>query len=86
MAFEHDSRPLPPHGEDKERRESQTESALSDVGDQEKADHKPDAQEHHDTGPIKGDFSDGRVNWTTKQILATIGLCGLYVGMFSSRR
>ncbi|KIV93428.1 hypothetical protein PV10_04641 [Exophiala mesophila] len=80
MAFEHDSHPLPPHEEDKERRESQTKSALSYVGDQEKVDDKPDAHDDHDTGPIKGDFSDGRVNWTTKQILATIGLCGLYVG------
>ena len=29
----------------------------------------------------KGDDSDGKVNWTTKQILATLFLCGLYVGM-----
>lgn len=28
----------------------------------------------------KGDDSDGRVTWTTKQILATIFLSALYVG------
>ncbi|OCT44607.1 putative major facilitator superfamily transporter [Cladophialophora carrionii] len=32
------------------------------------------------TGVAKGDDSDGRVNWTWKQILATISLCGVYVG------
>lgn len=31
-------------------------------------------------GAIKGDNSDGRVNWTLKQIIATISLSGLYVG------
>ena len=31
------------------------------------------------------DNSDGRVNWTWKQIIATISLCGVYVGEFSSR-
>jgi hypothetical protein len=31
-------------------------------------------------GAIKGDDSDGRVNWTTKQVLATLFLSGLYVG------
>jgi hypothetical protein len=30
----------------------------------------------------KGDDSDGKVNWTLKQILATLFLCGLYVGKF----
>ena len=29
---------------------------------------------------IKGDDSDGRVNWTLKQVLATTFLAGLYVG------
>lgn len=28
----------------------------------------------------KGDESDGHVNWTWKQIIATISLCGVYVG------
>ncbi|OQN95523.1 hypothetical protein B0A48_18506 [Cryoendolithus antarcticus] len=32
------------------------------------------------TGAFKGDDSDGRVNWTTKQVLATISLSALYVG------
>ena len=32
------------------------------------------------TGALKGDDSDGRVNWTTKQVLATISLSALYVG------
>ncbi|KIW63894.1 hypothetical protein PV04_08862 [Phialophora macrospora] len=32
------------------------------------------------TGVAKGDDSDGHVNWTWKQILATISLCGVYVG------
>jgi len=36
-------------------------------------------------GAIKGDDSDGRVNWTTKQVLATIFLSGLYVGQFGRR-
>lgn len=31
-------------------------------------------------GAVKGDNSDGRVNWTFKQICATIALSGLYVG------
>ena len=35
------------------------------------------------SGAIKGDDSDGRVNWTRKQILATISLSGLYVGQFA---
>ncbi|KAK5090250.1 hypothetical protein LTR05_000421 [Lithohypha guttulata] len=29
---------------------------------------------------VKGDNSDGQINWTTKQILATISLSALYVG------
>ncbi len=29
---------------------------------------------------VKGDDSDGRVNWTWKHIVATISLCGIYVG------
>jgi hypothetical protein len=36
--------------------------------------HNPDAE--------KGDDSDGKVNWTVKQIFATVFLCGLYVGMY----
>jgi hypothetical protein len=32
---------------------------------------------------VKGDDSDGRVDWTVKQIFATICLAGLYVGSFS---
>jgi hypothetical protein len=31
-------------------------------------------------GVAKGDDSDGRVNWTWRQTLATISLCGVYVG------
>ena len=31
-------------------------------------------------GAIKGDDSDGRVNWTVRQVLATLFLSGLYVG------
>ncbi len=30
---------------------------------------------------VKGDDSDGRVEWSMRQILATISLSGLYVGM-----
>ena len=30
-------------------------------------------------GAIKGDDSDGRINWTTSQVLATLFLSGLYV-------
>lgn len=33
-------------------------------------------------GAIKGDDSDGRVNWTPKRVLATLFLSGLYVGQF----
>ena len=36
------------------------------------------------SGAVKGDDSDGRVDWTFKQILATVSLCGLYVGTFNS--
>ncbi|KIW87484.1 uncharacterized protein Z519_11807 [Cladophialophora bantiana CBS 173.52] len=32
------------------------------------------------TRVAKGDDSDGRVNWTWKQVIATISLCGVYVG------
>lgn len=31
---------------------------------------------------VKGDDSDGRVEWTIRQILATFSLSALYVGMF----
>jgi hypothetical protein len=31
-------------------------------------------------GAIKGDDSDGRINWTLKRVLATLFLSGLYVG------
>jgi hypothetical protein len=31
---------------------------------------------------VKGDDSDGKVDWTLKQILATIFLSGLYVGRY----
>ena len=30
---------------------------------------------------VMGNGSDGQVHWTFKQILATVSLCGLYVGM-----
>jgi hypothetical protein len=33
-------------------------------------------------GALKGDDSDGQINWTTKQVLATLFLSGLYVGQF----
>jgi hypothetical protein len=33
----------------------------------------------------KGDESDGKIDWTLKQILATIFLCGLYVGNYLSQ-
>ena len=35
--------------------------------------------ENHDAE--KGDDSDGKINWTWKQVVATLCLCGLYVGM-----
>lgn len=52
---------------------------------------EPSAAQHHEivdleVNPVyeaKGDNSDGHVNWTWKQILATISLCGVYVGKFS---
>ena len=34
-----------------------------------------------DSGVVKGDDSDGRIKWTTNQLLATLFLSGLYVGM-----
>jgi hypothetical protein len=34
----------------------------------------------------KGDDSDGRVDWTLKQVLATIFLSGLYVGKPTTKR
>lgn len=37
--------------------------------------------ENHDA--VKGDDSDGRVDWTWKQICATICLTALYVGKFN---
>lgn len=33
---------------------------------------------------VKNDDSDGHVNWTWKQIVATVSLCGVYVGKFLS--
>lgn len=55
------------------------------------AKHNPKAVRHDEiaedwnekAGVAKGDDSDGRVNWTWKQILATISLCGVYVGKSS---
>ncbi|KAL6243042.1 hypothetical protein RBB50_010142 [Rhinocladiella similis] len=48
------------------------------------SDSQKAAREHdsevNEEGPIKGDMSDGRVDWTFKQVAATIALCGLYVG------
>lgn len=51
----------------------------------------PGTAKHHEIADLeiekshaaKGDESDGRVDWTWKQILATISLCGVYVGMSS---
>jgi hypothetical protein len=34
-------------------------------------------------GAVKGDDSDGRVDWTPKKVVATIFLSGLYVGKVS---
>ena len=33
-----------------------------------------------DSAAVKGNDSDGHVHWTFRQILATVSLCGLYVG------
>ncbi|KEF62015.1 uncharacterized protein A1O9_03587 [Exophiala aquamarina CBS 119918] len=46
------------------------------------------AANHHEVVEVEiekshaaqGDESDGRVDWTWKQIIATISLCGVYVG------
>lgn len=70
---------LYPHDEEKV---SQNKRMSTDVVDTEKVDQSH-VHDTHDTGPIKGDLSDGRVDWTRKQILATISLCGLYVGEWS---
>lgn len=37
------------------------------------------------SGAVKSDDSDGRVNWTSKQVLATMFLSGLYVGWSNGR-
>lgn len=54
---------------------------LESLGDLENPDNT--AALHVDltnSGALKNDDSDGRVNWTPKQVLATIFLSGLYVG------
>jgi hypothetical protein len=33
---------------------------------------------------VKGDESDGKIDWTWMQIAATVSLAGLYVGAYSS--
>ena len=35
---------------------------------------------------LKGDDSDGRIDWTLKQVLATLFLSGLYVGKFGHKQ
>jgi hypothetical protein len=35
---------------------------------------------------IKGDDSDGKIDWTWKQVAATISLAGLYVGVYLAFR
>lgn len=75
----------PPYDEGGDSQKGHTENNIVDSeksrGDSEKTNevHIHDIDEK---GPVKGDFSDGRVNWTSKQIVATIALCGLYVGMY----
>ncbi len=67
---------------------SNTQSPEQDLESRLDGKHDPTAVRHDEvaehwnekTGVAKGDDSDGRVNWTWKQILATISLCGVYVG------
>ena len=33
---------------------------------------------------VKGDDSDGKIDWTWKQIAATVSLAGLYVGEYQA--
>lgn len=60
------------HVEDNGVAEQQNHISISDP--------KLDASE-----AFKGDDSDGRIEWTRKQVAATISLSGLYVGMFGLR-
>ena len=74
MASVHDTHPQA------EEKDSRNKHSSTDIVDSEKSD-QDHVHDVHDTGPIKGDYSDGRVDWTSRQIFATIALCGLYVGM-----
>ena len=49
-------------------------------GIQEKEATNISSADPEDTAAVKGNDSDGHVHWTLKQILATVSLCGLYVG------
>ncbi len=72
---------------------SNTEKLEQDLESRPNAKHDPTAVRHDEVaehwdekaGVAKGDDSDGRVNWTWKQIVATICLCGVYVGELSFR-
>lgn len=61
---------LEPESEVKIKNEDQISSRHTEVMDQ-----------NYDV--VKNDDSDGHVNWTWKQIVATISLCGVYVGKYS---
>lgn len=69
----------PPYDEGEDSPKRQTENNLVDSEKSNEV-HIHDIDEK---GPVKGDYSDGRVNWTLKQIVATMALCGLYVGMYA---
>ncbi len=51
------------------------ESNASHVDKVEISSIDPEKQDH-----AKSDDSEGRVQWTTRQVLATLSLCFLYVG------
>ena len=56
---------------------------VDDVGSNKEIDVGNDNASNLDTeksGPIKGNDSNGKVDWNFKQVAATVSLSGLYVG------
>ncbi len=74
----------PVHDQDPEKASNHEHATHAEVDDFKKLDTTDtdgdlvvDLENRH---CVKGDDSDGKVDWTLKQILATIFLSGLYVG------
>ncbi len=61
-------------------RETETEPKLKSEDQTSSRHDEVIGQEDDMLDVVKSDNSDGQVNWTWKQIIAMISLCGVYVG------